>query len=234
MTPGTSIVNNTINYTTQPSTRADGTPIPNATLSIPLENTLDSFKIHRFDCGPDKGVQYYLDDKLMHTNDHNTPKSGGSLQLKLWADGNKYWSGTPSRTDVHMRLKSIIAYYNTSSSLTDDEWHKTCALEKRQCTAVTKIIATEPMEWNAKKGKEGGKERRDFANCAFADKYPPELCPKPGTNPSHTSPPRTKAPPKANAAVRRISPLVDRAKGELLVAFSAVTLALIALVNSLV
>lgn len=139
VTPGTSIVNDTINYTTQPSSNKDWSPIPGATLSIPLENTLDTFRTHRFDCDVNKGVKYYLDDKLMHTDDHNVPKAGGSLQLKLWADGNKWWSGMPSSTDTYLRVKNIVAYYNTSTSLTNKEWHDKCHKEKKQCKAVMKL-----------------------------------------------------------------------------------------------
>lgn len=144
VTPGTSIVNDTINYTTQPSTKKDWSPIPGATLRVPLEDTLDTFRTHRFDCDANKGVKYYLDDKLMHTDDHNTPRAGGSLQLKLWADGNKWWSGMPSTTDTFLRVKNIIAYYNTSTSLTNKEWHDQCHKERKQCKAVKKI---DPAAW---------------------------------------------------------------------------------------
>lgn len=108
-------------------------------MSIPLEDTLNTFKTHRFDCDVAKGVEYYLDDKLMHTDDHNVPKAGGSLQLKLWADGNKWWSGMPSSTDTYLRVKNIVAYFNTTTSLTNEEWHDKCHKEKTQCKAVMKI-----------------------------------------------------------------------------------------------
>lgn len=75
----------------------------------------------------------------MHTDDHNVPKAGGSLQLKLWADGNKWWSGIPSSTDTYLRVKNIIAYYNTSSSLTNQQWHDKCHKEHKQCKAVMKL-----------------------------------------------------------------------------------------------
>lgn len=139
VTPGTSIVNDTINYTSHPSINSNGTKIPNATVSIPLKDTLDEYKTHRFDCDAVKGVRYYLDNKLMHTDTHNVPKAGGSLQLKLWADGNKWWSGLPSKTDVFLKVKSITAYYNTTGSLTNEKWTNRCAREKKQCQAVTAI-----------------------------------------------------------------------------------------------
>lgn len=100
---------------------------------------MDTFRTHRFDCDVNKGVKYYLDDKLMHTDDHNVPKAGGSLQLKLWADGNKWWSGMPSSTNTYLRVKNIVAYYNTSTSLTNKEWHDKCHKEKKQCKAVMKL-----------------------------------------------------------------------------------------------
>ena len=105
-------------------------------MSIPLEKTISDFRTHRFDCDPDKGVAYYLDDKLLHTDSHNIPRNGGSLQLKLWADGNNYWSGLPSKSDVQMQVKSVIAYFNTTSSLSNEEWNNKCAREQKQCKAV--------------------------------------------------------------------------------------------------
>lgn len=75
----------------------------------------------------------------MHTDDHNTPRAGGSLQLKLWADGNKWWSGIPSTTDTFLRVKNIIAYYNTSTSRTNKEWNDECQKEKTQCKAAMKL-----------------------------------------------------------------------------------------------
>lgn len=139
VTPGTSIVNDTINYTTQPSVNADWSRIPNATLSLPLQNTISEFRTHRFDCDSKKGVSYFLDEKLVHTDNHNLPREGGSLQLKLWADGNKWWSGMPSKTDVRMHVKSIVAYFNTTSSLNNDKWNDRCARagSQKPCKAVT-------------------------------------------------------------------------------------------------
>lgn len=106
---------------------------------------MSEFRTHRFDCNPKNGASYFLDDKLLHTDIHNIPKDGGSLQLKLWADGNKWWSGLPSKTDVHMHVRSIIAYFNTTSSLTNEKWIKRCAREGKQtpCKAVT---STQPKD----------------------------------------------------------------------------------------
>nr|KAK5445897.1 hypothetical protein LTR18_003816 [Exophiala xenobiotica] len=127
VTAGDSLVNNTINYTLHPSLAPDGSPIPNATLSRPLNQSgynPETFHEYRFDCDPVRGVDFYVDGKLMHTSDNNIPTAGGNLQMKLWADGNEWWSGTPSTTDVFMTIKSIVAYYNTSAP--DLEWEKTC------------------------------------------------------------------------------------------------------------
>ena len=64
----------------------------------------------------------------MHTDGRLVRKLGGNLQLKLWADGNKWWSGTPSSTTVKMYVKSIIAYFNTTGVMdgTDQAWFNTC------------------------------------------------------------------------------------------------------------
>lgn len=158
MTKGNSIVNDTINYTTQPSLNPDGTRIPGATLSIPLTDKVDQYRTHRFDCHVKHGIKYYLDNTIVHTEDHNVPTAGGSLQLKLWADGNKWWSGEPSRTDAHLKVKTILAYYNTSTSLTDKTWADRCSREWRQC-----VVDPSSSLHNADKNKSsrgrGGEKR---------------------------------------------------------------------------
>jgi len=129
VTMGTSFVENTISFTSHPSQSADDMPIPGATV---LKSLSDSqfypgvFREYRFDSHPDLGVNYYVDGKLIHTNTRNVPREGmgGSLQFKLWADGNRWWSGIPSTTDVFMSIKSIVIYHNTSSP--DLEWNEGC------------------------------------------------------------------------------------------------------------
>lgn len=115
-----------MNFTSHPSLYPDGGPIPNATLSVPFTQYTD-FHTYRFDCTPQTAT-YYLDGEYMHQDHHNVPHYPGSLQLNIWADGNKLWSGTPSTTDVTMSVSLIEVYYNTSE--TDDgtatSWFKTC------------------------------------------------------------------------------------------------------------
>lgn len=100
-------------------------PIPGATRRYPLSKeegtNIDEFREYRFDWNFNK-VQYFLDGKLMH-EDNRVPKDGGNLQLKLWADGNKWWSGHPSKTTVTMSVKSITAYFN----VTGDEINGGCS-----------------------------------------------------------------------------------------------------------
>lgn len=130
VTQGTSLVNNTINYTNHPSVDTNGAPIKDATLSIPLtgENSglMSAFREHRFDSSV-YGVNFFLDGNLVKTDNHSVPQDGGSVQFKLWADGNKWWSGIPSTTDVHLSIRSIIAYYNTSHSQSV-LWSRECNL----------------------------------------------------------------------------------------------------------
>ena len=74
---------------------------------------MDEYREHRFDWNDEK-VEYYLDGKFMH-GDTRTPNLGGNLQLKLWADGNMWWSGQPSKSPVTMSVQSIVAYFNVTS-----------------------------------------------------------------------------------------------------------------------
>ena len=93
------------------------------------EHVLTQFHQHRFDCYPQHGVTYYLDDQIVHVDNRNLPSSPGNVQLILWADGNRWWSGKPSTTDVVMSIKSIEIYYNTSGSGTDKDsrvWLEEC------------------------------------------------------------------------------------------------------------
>ncbi|OQV08052.1 hypothetical protein CLAIMM_12379 [Cladophialophora immunda] len=127
ITKGTSLVNNTVSFTSHPSRAPDGSPIPGATLAKSLSDPQFQpgvFREYRFDSHPDLGVAYYVDGKLIHKNTDHVPKEGGNLQLKLWADGNKWWSGTPSTTDVFMTVASVVAYYNTS--IVDPRWLANC------------------------------------------------------------------------------------------------------------
>ncbi|KAL2395091.1 hypothetical protein ABEF95_000318 [Exophiala dermatitidis] len=129
VTPGDSIVNGTINYTSHPSLASDGQPIPNATLSVPFNQRHlrpEDFHEYRFDSHPRRGVEFYFDGGLVHTSSHSVPLQGGNLQFKVWADGDKWWSGTPSTSDVLMTVKTIDAYYNTSSSTSNEGWKKGC------------------------------------------------------------------------------------------------------------
>jgi hypothetical protein len=167
ITRGTSIVNNTINYTSHPSTYADGTPIANATLSVSLGssgNILSNFREHRFDCHPDYGTKYYLDDEVVHADGHNIPNSPGNVQLLLWADGNGWWSGKPSTTDVIMSVKSIEVYYNTSGSDTGEsgtKWFDACQRAggpSHETVCEEEIITSEddPDTWKVNPSMTGG------------------------------------------------------------------------------
>jgi hypothetical protein len=129
VTAGDSIVGDTINYTLHPSLNPNRSLIPNATMSRPLSKIHfepDIFHEYRFDLHPTMGASFYVDGNLTHCSNHSIPSRGGSMQMKLWADGNKWWSGTPSTTDVSLVIKSIVAYYNTSQP--DSQWAKTCRL----------------------------------------------------------------------------------------------------------
>ena len=75
---------------------------------------MDTFQRTGFDCDV-SGSKYYLGDRIVHDDHRGVPKDGGSLQLKLWADGNKWWSGIPSTSDVYMHVRRIEAHFNITS-----------------------------------------------------------------------------------------------------------------------
>jgi hypothetical protein len=167
ITRGTSIVNNTINYTSHPSTYPNGTPIANATRSIPLdasESILTTFQQHRFDCHPKYGTKYYLENEVVHVDGHNIPSSAGNVQLLLWADGNRWWSGKPSTTDVIMSVKSIEVYYNTSGSDAGEdgtEWFDACQRlggpsESTICEEGVTLPEDDPGTWEGSPSMTGG------------------------------------------------------------------------------
>ena len=175
VTKGNSFVNDTINYTTQPSLNANGNRIFNSTLSLPLSRKLNTdierFHEHRFDVATDTNVQYMLDGKLMHSDSHHTPTHdmGGNLQMKLWSDGNRWWSGYPSSKDVTMSIKSIIAYYNTSSPETsaNKAWVDACTKaggpgNDTICRAFAKAGKNDDIPLSGK-GKAGSTTKEDVS-----------------------------------------------------------------------
>ena len=145
---GSSIVNNTINYTSHPSVHSDGLPILNATRSVrmPEDDFLATYREHRFDCSPE-GVKYFLDGHLEHADAHSIPQAAGSLQLNLWSDGNRYWSGSASTTDVFMKVKDLLVYFNTTGTDagTDQKWREECLSaggpEKSLCVSHSTFTA---------------------------------------------------------------------------------------------
>lgn len=171
VTQGTSLVNNTINYTNQPSLDTSGAPIPNATLSVPLseekQTSISVYREHRFDCDS-SGVKFFLDHQLVKIDNHTIPSRGGNLQLKLWADGNRWWSRIPSTTDVHLSVQAIIAYYNTSQH---DEWTKTCKEAGGPdihtiCEGDTTVNAQSPTTTSESGTRSGIPQTSPFANGA--------------------------------------------------------------------
>ena len=149
---GNSIVNNTINYTSHPSADSNGVPIFNATRSVrlPHDDFLAVYREHRFDSSP-QGVQYYLDGQFQHANSHSIPQAGGSLQLNLWSDGNRYWSGSASTTDVLMKVKKFTVYFNTTATDagTDKKWLETCTAAGGPETSICVSLAPKPKALSA-------------------------------------------------------------------------------------
>jgi hypothetical protein len=83
VTNGTSLVSDTINWTTQPSLDAAELPVPGAARKTPLSaqygTNVDVYREHRFDSHK-AVVEYYLDGQLRH-EDYRVPQDGGNLQV---------------------------------------------------------------------------------------------------------------------------------------------------------
>lgn len=105
-----------VHYTTHPALDENGVLIKNSTEIIPLrgDNPADSFQRHRFDWTK-KELRFYQNDKTVHKNNLRIPTDSGHVYMNLWADGG-LWSGSPSTTDVFLRVKSLAIFHNTTTS----------------------------------------------------------------------------------------------------------------------
>ncbi|KAM5495283.1 hypothetical protein McanMca71_005553 [Microsporum canis] len=105
-----------VHYTTHPALDDRGWLIDNATEIIALKGhrPSESFQLHRFDWTKEE-LRFYQNSKVVHTNNIRVPTDEGSVYMNLWADGGM-WSGSPSTTDVYLRVKYLSIYHNTSAS----------------------------------------------------------------------------------------------------------------------
>ncbi|EFE44335.1 hypothetical protein TRV_00865 [Trichophyton verrucosum HKI 0517] len=117
-----------VHYTTHPALDDRGWLIDNATEIIALKGhrPAEHFQLHRFDWTKEE-LRFYQNSKVVHTNNLRIPKDEGSVYLNLWADGGM-WSGSPSTTDVYLRVKHLSIYHNTSASEngTDTAFSRRC------------------------------------------------------------------------------------------------------------
>ncbi|KAF3484169.1 NACHT and TPR domain protein [Arthroderma uncinatum] len=117
-----------VHYTTHPALDDRGWLISNATEIISLngDRPSESFQVHRFDWTKEE-LRFYQNADVVHTNTIRVPTDEGSVYLNLWADGGM-WSGSPSTTDVYLRVKYLSIYHNTSASEngTDSVFNQRC------------------------------------------------------------------------------------------------------------
>jgi len=105
---------NSVQYTTQPTTDANGNNITGASVAGTLSTPSTSMQEYRFDWVPSL-VRFYQGTKLSHSTTVNVPSVSGSLRLNLWSTGNSF-SGTTSTVNVTASVNSLVLYYNTSAS----------------------------------------------------------------------------------------------------------------------
>ncbi|WEW59837.1 hypothetical protein PRK78_005318 [Emydomyces testavorans] len=118
-----------MHYTTQPAMDEAKDVIKNATAAISIkgDDVSNWFQRHRFDWDEEE-IRFYHNGSLVHTNNIRVPSVAGRPLMNLWADGG-IWSGTPSITNVYMRVKYVAIYHNTtaSDSGSDLEFNDRCA-----------------------------------------------------------------------------------------------------------
>jgi len=117
-------LSDTINYTLQPANGPDDVPIPDASLRMRYGH-YDAFDMHRFDIAP-KGIRYYRNGIMQHQNNHSIPSLSGTFQAAFWSNGDNFWSGQVSTTDVFMALRSIKAYYNSTNAQENIAFFEQC------------------------------------------------------------------------------------------------------------
>ena len=100
----------------------------------------DGFHEYRFDWSPD-AVKFYADGVLLQTMNKSIPTSPGHITISHWSNGDPRWSGGPPEEDAITTISYFKAYFNTSSSLRQQDWEKRCkdpAADKATC-AVPEI-----------------------------------------------------------------------------------------------
>ncbi|KAI9842813.1 MAG: hypothetical protein M1837_006916 [Sclerophora amabilis] len=106
----------TYHYTCQPSSGSDQQqPIP-----------WTEYQEQRFDWSESKAT-FYQDHREVWQTDKEVPEVSGTMRLNIWANNNSF-SGMPSSTNVTTYVKSLLLYYNTTSSNegTDKIFNEAC------------------------------------------------------------------------------------------------------------
>ncbi|KAG6033604.1 hypothetical protein E4U41_006866 [Claviceps citrina] len=95
-------------------------------VELPFDPT-GSFHEYRFDYLPGR-VSFYADGRfLADMRGEQVPSSGGHVILQHWSNGNALWSGGPPSSDAVLLVRSVEAYFNSSSAQKGKEWDDRCS-----------------------------------------------------------------------------------------------------------
>ncbi|KAG6009562.1 hypothetical protein E4U43_008701 [Claviceps pusilla] len=91
-----------------------------------------AFHEYRFDYLPGRVIFYADGHVLAEMGGEWVPSSAGHLILQHWSNGNTLWSGGPPSSDAVVLVKSVRAYFNSSTAQEDATWNDACSSgEKR-------------------------------------------------------------------------------------------------------
>ncbi|KAG5983083.1 hypothetical protein E4U55_000839 [Claviceps digitariae] len=102
-----------------------------------------AFHEYRFDYLPGRVLFYADGHSLAEMGGEWVPSSGGHLILQHWSNGNTLWSGGPPSSDAVVLVRSVMAYFNSSTAQKDATWNDICSSgEKREqmCQVANKTL----------------------------------------------------------------------------------------------
>ncbi|KAG6005494.1 hypothetical protein E4U21_007888 [Claviceps maximensis] len=114
-----------------------------------------AFHEYRFDYLPGR-VIFYADGRVLaEMGGERIPSSGGHLILQHWSNGNKLWSGGPPSSDAVVLVRSVQAYFNSSTPQKDAAWNDICSREEERetrektCQVPSKTLEDSRSSYNS-------------------------------------------------------------------------------------
>lgn len=84
----------------------------------------------RFDWTPER-IVFFADGNPLQEFENafngDAPDAPGTLMLNHWSNGDAGWSGGPPVQDAVLTLSYVKAYFNSSNTTREDQWHDACA-----------------------------------------------------------------------------------------------------------